>query len=314
MIKAFANSRAANKSALISVILLCYNHEKYVGEALDGLFAQTYSPLEIIIIDDCSPDRTAEIIKIRLSERSTPSDIRFVRNRMNIGILDASSIEAAVGMATGSFIIITSGDDIMLPEMVDEMAATWIEQKVSLVTANAIYIDDTSKSLNRTFRDPDSPVDDSFETLARDGSNACCFGPGMGFERDIYETFGWPPTPFLGAHDIVLPFYAYLLKGARFIRKPLLKYRIHSDNTSLSLLAEKSAGEERLRAIDRSLTHHLAHAVFFQEEIDRLQSETPNRYAEVAKVISPLLMIQTTEMAKKLIRNKRELDKLRRGS
>jgi glycosyltransferase involved in cell wall biosynthesis len=301
--------RAAAKPPLISIILLCYNYEKYINESLEGLFAQTYSPLDIIILDDFSSDQTAEIIESKLAKLPDSSNIRFVRNRRNM----VHPIPAVLGMVKGSFVIISSGDDIMLPQMVEEMVRAWLKQNVSLVTANAFYIDDQSNSLNRTFRDPSAPADVSFETLARDGANACCFGAAMGFERALCDTFGWPPTHLLGTSDIVLPFYAHLLKGVHFINRPLLKYRVHSKNASLSLLTEKSTGEDKLHAIDRSLVTHLTHAVFFQEEIDRLQSEAPMRYARVAKRISPLLMVQMAEMAKKLIRNRRELDKLQRG-
>ena len=62
---------------------------------------------------------------------------------------------------------------------------------VSLVTANAEYIDDSSRLLGRTSRGLNEPADDSLETLARDGSNACCFGATIGFEREVYDKFGF---------------------------------------------------------------------------------------------------------------------------
>jgi glycosyltransferase involved in cell wall biosynthesis len=303
-------SADAPKPPLATVILLCFNFERYIGQALDGLFSQTYDPLDIIIVDDCSTDRSAEIIETRLTERSNPSNVRFVRNQRNM----THPIPGILGMIKGQFIIISSGDDIMLPHMVEHLAHIWIRRQVSLVTANALYIDEQSNLLDRTFRPLDSPADDSFETLARDGTNACCFGAVMGFERTIYETFGWPATDFLEASDIILPFYAYLLKGACFSREPLLKYRVHSRNTSLSLLAERKTGEEELLTLNRSLNNHLAHAVLFDEELDRLHSQSPERYAAVAERIRPLLTIQMTEMAKKLVRNRRALHNLRQAA
>ena len=253
----------------VTVVLLCFNYERYIDEALNGVFAQTYRPLDIIILDDCSSDRSAEIIEARLAQRGNPPNIRFVRNQRNM----VHPIPGILGMIKGQFVILTSADDVMLPHMVEKLVQTWVQQKVSLVTANALYIDDKSNYLDRTFRPLGLPADDSFETLARDGGNACCFGAAMGFERAIYETFGWPPTDFLECSDIVLPFYAYLLGGARFINEPLIKYRVHSRNTSLSLLGEKTTGEEQLLALDRSLTNHLKHAIFFDEELDRLRSQ-----------------------------------------
>ena len=293
---------------LISVILLCFNHERYVEEALDSLFAQTYAPLDIIVVDDCSTDRSAELIEARLAKHVGASSVRFVRTPRNM----VHPIPAVIDAVRGSFVIIASADDIMLPTMIKEMAATWRAKAVSLVTANAIYIDENSRPLDRTFRNLEAPADDSFETLARDGSNACCFGAAMGFDRAILETFGWPPTDFLGASDIVLPFYAYLLKGAVFLNKPLLKYRVHSGNSSGSLLAERSAGEAQLLVHERNLGCHLAHAVFFLEELDRLRGQSSEQFGEIANRMIPLVNIQLAEMAKKLVRNRRELAALRK--
>jgi hypothetical protein len=102
-----------------------------------------------------------------------------------------------------------------------------------------------------------------------------------------------------------------LLRGARFIDEPLLKYRVHSRNSSLSLLGEKTTGEEQLLALDRSLKNHLAHAIFFDEELDRLRSQSP-RYSALAEKFQPLVGTQIIEMARKLVRNRKELHQLRR--
>jgi glycosyltransferase involved in cell wall biosynthesis len=297
-----------DEEPLISLILLCYNHEKFVAEALDSVLAQTYARLEIVIIDDCSSDRTADMITGRLAAHLGRSKIPFVRNPRNMG--GKISIETGLKMTTGRFVLIVSGDDIMLPEMVGDMARVWIEQDVSLVAANAFLIDEHSNSLNRTFRDQSVRGDDSFETLARDGGNACCFGAAMGFEREIYTTFGWPPQ-YLGAFDIMLPYYACLLRGARFIEKPLLKYRVHSGNTSLSLIEDKQDALGRLVTREKIFFQHIAHALLMADVLTRLGAEIPDRYAEVARRIAPLLNIQTVEMAKKLVQTRIELYEIR---
>jgi hypothetical protein len=294
---------------LISVIIACYNQERFVAEAIDGILSQTYRPLEVVIVDDCSPDRTAEIIQAKLAEHPSRSDIRFVRNQENMTARGVCKI--GFSQTKGDFVMIGCGDDIWLPDMIAEFAQIWTEEKVSYVVANASYIDDNSKPLNRTFRDPAVRADDSFETLARDGVNACCFGPAVGLERELYATFGWPPA-YLGAVDIMLPFYAYLLKGARFIEKPLLKYRVHARNTSLSLMAEQSGGVERLTVLERTFFGHVAHALFMQDELARVTAQMPDRYSELEKRISPLLTIQTVEMARKLVRTRVELEEVRR--
>jgi len=296
---------AASDDPLISVILACYNQEKFVGEAVDGVLSQTYSPLEIVIVDDCSSDGTARVIASKIAEHPERDDVRLVRNDRNLTMM--RSTPRAIGMTKGDFVVLASGDDILLPNMVEEVAKVWRAQDVSLVITNATYIDDKSEPLNRTFRDPNEPADDSFETIARDGANACCFGPCMSFERELFDTFGIPPT-HLECADIMYPFYAYLLKGAKFISKPLFKYRVHAANTSLSLIAEKRSDErERLFVQQRDFSLRLNHAVFMEEELDRLRSERPERYANLAGKTLPLLAIQIVETAKKLVRVERQL-------
>jgi glycosyltransferase involved in cell wall biosynthesis len=299
----------ASDNPLISVVLACYNQEKFIGEAIDGVLSQTYSPLEILIVDDCSTDSTAGLIEAKLSAHPERRDIGFIRNEKNLTMM--RSTLRAIGMTKGRFVVVTSGDDILLPDMVEGVAKIWREQNVSLVITNATYIDDDSKPLNRTFRDPDESADDSFETLARDGANACCFGPCMSFERELFDTFGLPPA-HLECADIMYPFYAHLLKGARFVSKPLFMYRVHSSNTSLSLIAEKKSNElERLLVLERDFCLRLNHAVFMEEELDRMRREHAPRYAELARETFPLLTIQIVETAKKLVRTRRLIVQIR---
>jgi glycosyltransferase involved in cell wall biosynthesis len=297
------------ENPLISVVLACYNQEEFVREAVEGVLSQTYSPLEIVIVDDCSPDRTADVIEATLAEHPKRTDVRLVRNKTNLTPAGVSQLGLSITL--GEFIIIASGDDILLPEMIVEVAKAWRQGNASLVITNAAYIDENSNSLNRTFRDPNETADDSFETLARDGVNACCFGPCMSFERELYRKFGWPPT-YLEAADIMFPFYANLLKGARFINKPLFRYRVHSDNTSLSLIANRESDEiEKAAVLERIFYIHLAHALFMKEELSRVSTEEPARYSEIEARISPLLSIQAHEMAKKFVKARRELGELR---
>ena len=72
---------------LVSIVMLCFNHEKFVVEALEGVLAQTYSPLDIIIVDDCSQDQTANLIAAKLARIPNRSDIRFIRNSVNKKLL-----------------------------------------------------------------------------------------------------------------------------------------------------------------------------------------------------------------------------------
>src|SRR5437588_505807 len=104
---------------LISIVMLCYNHGRFVAEALEAVLGQTYSPLDIIIVDDASHDATADIVAATLAEHATLSNIRFIRNPRNLGLLP--TCEVGFAAARGSFIIVTCDDDVMTPGMAAAM-------------------------------------------------------------------------------------------------------------------------------------------------------------------------------------------------
>jgi glycosyltransferase involved in cell wall biosynthesis len=291
----------------VSIICVTYKQERFVLDAVRGLLQQTCSPLDIVILDDASPDATAHIIAAELGRHPHRTNVRFIRNEQNLGA--RANILKGISLAQGEFIILSCGDDVMLPTMAEKMVKVWLAEKVSLVTANAIYIDQSSSELDRFFRPPDGPYDETFETLARDGSNALCFGAGLGFERQLFDQAGWPrhyPTVL----DIMLPFSAYLANGARFIPEPLLRYRVNPQNTSLSLAAESSTGIDKLAIEMEIFFRHLEQSFLMETELDRLNEKDPARFSEIASRIKPLVAVQACEMARKLVRTRAELNRL----
>ncbi len=295
------------RAPMVSIVFVTYKHEKFASAAVRSVLTQTYAPVEIIIVDDASPDATADIIAAELATHPDRSDIRFIRNLENLGAF--GSWRKGLSLAKGEFIVMCAGDDVMLPMMVERMVEVWQRKEVSLVTANVLYIDEDTNELNRYYKDLGADYDDTFETLARDGANATCFGAAMGFERKLYEEFGYPPE-YLTTEDVMLPFYAYLARGACFIPQPLLKYRVHSHNSSLSLQWERASQVDRL-VIEAEIYYvHLAHSLLMATELERVSQKDPVRLGELAGRIKPLLAIQTAEMARKLVEARIALSQL----
>src|SRR5438874_4197485 len=293
---------------LVSVVYITYKQEKFALDALRSVLAQTYPMLDIIILDDASPDGTADIIAGELAKHRDRVDVRFIRNDKNIGATATTC--KGLSLTQGEFIVWFSGDDIMLPKLVEKMVRVWQDTDVSLVTANARYIDEAGQELNRFFCNPMEPYDESFETLARHCSNVVCFGAAMGFERGLYDKFGYPPD-YLLAPDVMYPFYAYLSKGARFIPEPLLKYRVTGENVSMTLQYERSTNPvDKLLvwAEDRYL--HLAHALRMISELERLVQSDPARYGDIDQRIRPLLTALVHERAQQMVDARIQLHEL----
>jgi Glycosyl transferase family 2 len=290
---------AANPMPRVSIVYITYSQENFALDAVRSVLEQTYPLLDIVIVDDASPDRTADIISREVRHHRRRSDVRLFRNDRNLGPFD--NVRKGLSLAVGDFIVMFSGDDVMLPTMVEEMAKVWLRDDVSLVTVNARYVDGGGNDLSRFFRDPTEPYDESFETLARHCGNAVSFGAAMGFERSLFEKFGWPPE-YLDATDIMLPFYAYLTKGARFIPEPLLLYRVTGQNGSMTLQWESATNPvDKLLvwAEDRYL--HLAHAFRMISELERLVQAEPARFAEIELRIRPLLDALVHERARQIV-------------
>jgi glycosyltransferase involved in cell wall biosynthesis len=72
---------------LLTFALFAYNQEQFIAEAVQGALSQTYSPLEIILSDDCSPDRTFEIMQEMASKYNGPNRVIVRRNERNLGLI-----------------------------------------------------------------------------------------------------------------------------------------------------------------------------------------------------------------------------------
>ena len=96
---------------LVSVAIITYNHEKFIGEALNSVLEQDYENIEIVVADDGSKDRTPEIL--RKFEREHPGKLRLILSERNEGITVNSN--KAHFACIGKYVAWLGGDDLMLP-------------------------------------------------------------------------------------------------------------------------------------------------------------------------------------------------------
>ena len=92
---------------LVSVLVPCYNAERFVGAALESVLAQTYAPIEVIVVDDGSTDRSAAVL-----EPFRAPGVTVIRQE-NHGA--AAARNAAFAASRGRYILYLDGDDLMSP-------------------------------------------------------------------------------------------------------------------------------------------------------------------------------------------------------
>jgi len=104
------------KETLVSIAIPAYK-STYLKEALDSALCQTYSNLEVIVVDDCSPNPIKEVVDGFVDER-----ISYYRNEKNLG---AESIvlnwNKCLGYARGEFFVLLCDDDVLAPNFVEEL-------------------------------------------------------------------------------------------------------------------------------------------------------------------------------------------------
>jgi glycosyltransferase involved in cell wall biosynthesis len=134
-----------NDRPLISVLIPTYNVENFVEEAVNSICIQTYSNLEIIVVDDCSTDMTY-IKLLKLAE--IDGRIKIYRNDYNRKI--AYTLNRAFSLSNGDFIVRMDGDDISMPDKIN-LQFDYLSKNtnIDLVGSNVYSIDEKGNILNK---------------------------------------------------------------------------------------------------------------------------------------------------------------------
>ncbi len=133
----------------VSVLVLAYNQERHVAEALDSVAAQTYDDLEVLITDDCSTDGTLAAIRDWVTH--TGFRARVIANERNLGICRV--LNNALAVTTGEFVCGFAADDVMAPDRVARQVAvlTSSPPEVAAVASDMRVIDPNGAVLQPSY-------------------------------------------------------------------------------------------------------------------------------------------------------------------
>ena len=127
----------------ISVVIPAYNHEKFIGPAIDSVLSQTYQDFELIIVDDGSTDKTADVIKGYSDKR-----IHYYYQENQDAF---NTINRGMDLANGDFISILNSDDVYTPDRFQRLLDVQQETGAQCLFSDVIPISDTGEE----FVDPD---------------------------------------------------------------------------------------------------------------------------------------------------------------
>lgn len=220
-----------NTNPLISVIVSCYNQELFIDEALQSVYAQTYTNWECIVMDDGSTDRSEEQIQQWISK-----DTRFRYYYKNNGGI-AETRNFAIKYATGEYILPLDGDDKLHPEYIKQALAVFEDKpETKLVYCDPILFGVKNEIVkSRVY---------SFDMLLIDNTIPCM---GVFRKSDFEQTNGYQSNMKFGLED--WDFWVSLLEEDDQVVKlsdNLVYYRIKEASRSTVLKEEEEKNEAML--------------------------------------------------------------------
>jgi len=140
-------------SPLVSVVVSCYNHENYIKESLLSVLNQTYQNVELIVFDDGSVDKSADIIEALSKEYSF-----FFQRQKNIGLTATSN--KAIKLCKGKYVAFLGSDDVFLEDKL-QTQVHFMEERDDIAGCGGsiVYINEKGELLKQKKRKPYREVD-----------------------------------------------------------------------------------------------------------------------------------------------------------
>jgi glycosyltransferase involved in cell wall biosynthesis len=202
--------------------VLGYEQEATIRETIEGAFAQTYEPLEIVLSDDGSADRTFAIMEEMAAAYAGPHRIVLNRNEPNRGIV--GNVNRLMELSRGELVVKNDGDDVSLPHRVERLVEAWLAsgRRIKALGSDVMRGDAEGREIGplgppRLWRAERTP-------LAILRGNLYLLGASSAWSREIFDRFG-PIDEAAIVEDTIIPFRAAVLGEIGHVDEPLVRYR-----------------------------------------------------------------------------------------
>lgn len=219
---------------LVTFYVITYNQAQFVREAVEGALAQTYSPTEILLSDDCSTDGTFEIIQEVVKGYSGPHKIVLNRNDRNLGL--SMHVNKIMDLATGELIVAADGDDVSYPQRTERCVDAWLKNgkpaalatSVSCIDAAGNPSGDGAKWFAQFLPSANESRTDCLLRFSREGSPRLV-SCSAAWTKELFNRFG-PLAADVWYEDDVITLRAWLFDRIVFVPEAFVRYRQHDSN------------------------------------------------------------------------------------
>ena len=225
----------------VSIMLMAYNRAEMLKEAIEGYLCQTFEDFELIVLDDCSTDHTAEVVMSYRDPR-----LLYLRNSVNRGIIGNSGHVWWRG--AGEFIKVANDDDIAHPTLLErEIEAMDAHPAAMVVCCNMRAMDEkgriTQRRMDTGLKDRVFKKGDYIQAYMEERFIA--YWPGYLFRvNDAYWDIVNEPMDVGNLGDILALGRSNLYGEIVYLADPLIDYRIHGGQDTFS--ADVTSSDIRL--------------------------------------------------------------------
>lgn len=254
---------------LATMLLIAYNHEKFIEKSLNSALSQDYRPLQIIIWNNNSNDKTHDLIESVIKYHDIDLDISYHNSDYNY-YPGFHVINSLMSMARGQYHILMSCDDISAPNRVSETMNVFLKTGAGALSTSGILIDENDTELetySHLEKKPEFKLDFTAHDFVEVGGSPACWGPGLAWHRDVFDKFG-PLRDGARNADVMIPFRGALIGNNTFITKRLVYRRLHDSNISLPVATRQSVDpKDKLVLRERSVSNRVANWVSIRDDI-----------------------------------------------
>lgn len=215
----------------VSIIIPLYNSQDYIAQTIESCMNQTHSDIEIVVVDDCSSDKSVETVKKLMKEDSR---IRLYCNGQNMGVIRTTNF--GIKQSNGEYIMVLGNDDILANNHIEVAVNKLEEKRYSFLYFSSDLIDEHGNVFGeRVVED----VNGQYYLFARKNPvNAC----GAMINANYLKQIGGFPEKLGYRNCGEWYLWIELLKHDKcaYIKEVKSFYRIHSNNLTKKLYSKEN--------------------------------------------------------------------------
>ena len=208
---------------LVSIVMATYNGERFLEAQMDSVLNQTYPAIEIIVVDDGSTDRTAEILQSYASKHNH-IQLHFAKDK-NLGYI--KNFERGCRLVKGDYISFCDQDDVWHPDKTSALVKAIGNH--SMAYSDAELVDAQLQSTGKLRSDIKNLR--SYNNCLYFALDNCVGGHAMMIKKELFVAAS--PFPTEMPHDLWLAYASTLYNGLIYVPEALVKWRDHGSNVTV---------------------------------------------------------------------------------